>query len=425
MQGQSPADLIPKYLMSMSRRILLIWEQGQNLGHLVRLREFSAQIRRRGGVPVWIVPSKFAAQSLIWSADERRVAPVVGKEGSKVARAQGLHRAPKCFADILLEIGFSDASALAHALGQWVRLFNELEPDAVVCDYSPVAQLAACCQALPTVHLTNGFDAPPGSFPAFFRAGASPPVAHSVTPSVEHLTSSIHEASKSIGRVHTLEEYLAWPTKVHDGLPETDPYGVRSGMRHIGPVTLDGAAFRSYWSEGRQMNGKRVFAYMRGETGNILTILESLKSAEASVLCVWPEVPKAHLERYRGTSIRIETEPVDLTTALERADAVVNYGSAGVVASTLLAGKAQLMVPIDLEKHQLALRMQAQELGLAWFPGQGPIRASIDSLLRDSRVGVAAQVVADTYTDGRLERERAELMDALVLEPCNLVPGSV
>lgn len=408
----------------MSPRILLIWEQGKNLGHLVRLREFSAQIKRRGGVPAWIVPSKFAGQLLIWSTDECHVAPVVGKEGSRVVRTQGLHAIPRCFADILLAVGFSDASALTHALRQWVKLFDELKPDAVVCDYSPVALLAACCQALPVVQLTNGFDAPPGSFPAFSGGPDHPLGSDSVTPSVEHLASSIHEASKSIGRVRTLEEYLAWPTKVHDGLPETDPYGVRSGMRHIGPVTLDATAFRSDWLEGQQMNGKRVFAYMRGSAGSILTILESLKSAEASVLCVWPEVPQAHLERYRGSSIWIEREPVDLTTALERADAVVNYGSAGVVASTLLAGKAQLMVPIDLEKHQLALRMQAQGLGLAWFPGREPIRAAIDGLLSDTRVRAAAQVVAGRYSDGRLVRDRTELLDALVLEPHILMPDS-
>jgi hypothetical protein len=328
----------------------------------------------------------------------------------------------RTFADVLLNIGFLDARVLAEVLGRWSKLLDQLRPDAVVCDYSPIALLAACCHGVPAVHLTNGFDAPPGSFPSFSDARSQGQSLESVGSGVKHLARVIHEASSALGRPRTLNEYLSWATKVHDGLPETDPYGVRPGIHHIGPITLEGANLPLEWAQSACGEGKRVFAYLRGPAASVLTVLESLKSAQVNVLCVWPDVPAAHQRRYRGDSIWIEKNPVNLTAALQCADAVVNYGSASVVASTLLAGKPQLMVPIDLEKHQLALRMQSQGLGLAWFPGQGAFRRSIDDLLHDAHLGATAQAVAAKYADGRLERVRCEMLDALVFRPRGLSP---
>jgi len=44
---------------------------------------------------------------------------------------------------ILLAFGFADANALGRAVRSWIQLFEIVQPDSVLLDYAPAAQLAA------------------------------------------------------------------------------------------------------------------------------------------------------------------------------------------------------------------------------------------------------------------------------------------
>ena len=78
------------------------------------------------------------------------------------------------FADILLSFGFSDADVLGRAVRDWMKLFDVVQPDRIVLDYAPAAQLAAQLQGLPAFQITNGFDSPPADCPIYGIAMRGP-----------------------------------------------------------------------------------------------------------------------------------------------------------------------------------------------------------------------------------------------------------
>jgi len=123
-------------------RVLLAWEQGRNFGHLTRLAEMSDLIARRGHEPVWVIPAAWLGHP--WSGSNRsHPAPVLGPRDTFAFTSALSPGRPDSFADILLAQGFIDAKAVSIAVAQWLKLFESIRPIAILCDYAPVAQLAA------------------------------------------------------------------------------------------------------------------------------------------------------------------------------------------------------------------------------------------------------------------------------------------
>jgi hypothetical protein len=327
-------------------------------------------------------------------------APAFGRAGS--------------FADILLEQGFADPQAVTVAVSQWLRLFESIKPVAILCDYAPVAQLAARLGNIPALQLTNGFDAPPVEFPAFDDRVRGPRGDAARSEGIERLSETIRRVGRDFGVELCLEEFLAWTSKLSDAIPETDPYGARSDFSYAGPFTQSGAMLASCWPLSGERNPRRAFAYLRGGMGRVGGVLEALRLAGVATCCVWPDATDAALQNYNGTCIQISRAPVNLTAALEQADLVVNYGSGSVLCSAVLAGKAQLMMPTDAEKLMFARRVESQGAGITWMPRMGAVATSVQRLLHDESLAAAASAIAGRYLPAQLIRTRDAAVEALV-----------
>lgn len=399
------------------RRVLLAWEQGRNLGHLARLAEMDALIKERNGESSWIVPFARLAHPLAGAAGGSPLHPAPVLQPRKtfaVAGAPAFARA-NSFADILLELGFADPQAVTVAVNQWLKLFESISPVAILCDYAPVAQLAACLGNVPAMQLTNGFDAPPVEFPAFdghARGSRGDDAAGSH--GIERLSETIRRVGRDFGVELGLDAFLACPQKLSDAIPETDPYGERSDFSYAGPFTLGGVAPASGWPPSGERSAKRAYAYLRGGMGRVGPVLEALRLAGVATCCVWPDATEMALRRYSGSCIQIHRSPVNLSAALEQADLVVNYGSASVLCSAVLAGKAQLMMPADAEKLMFARRVESQRAGIVWMPQMGAVAASVRRLLQDESLGAAAGAIARRHSPAQLIQTRNAAVDALV-----------
>jgi UDP:flavonoid glycosyltransferase YjiC (YdhE family) len=405
--------------MRTSPRVLLAWEHGRHFGHRARLGELARQFEDAGAEVVCALPGGEApierqharvGRRHVTSPMLRRSMPLteVTSNSAGCDKAKHVHSntaarrysapsmAPQSFADVLVQLGLTDLSPLHRAVSDWAELFERQRIDHLVVDTAPTAQLAALLCRIPTVHITNGFDAPPPECPLFGIGLRGPMLEarkHDQLAALNHAFTTVAQHFQARAEV-TWRDLLAYPQRWLDVIPETDPYGPRDDTVYLGPIGEAADATPFMWPE-RVAGQRRVFAYLRDAT-TARAAIAALQSIGAQALCVWPQAPEADCIAAARTGITVTPHPVRLSDALSTCDAVINYGSPGIVTHALLAGKPQLMIPIDVEKHLVSQRVQAQGLGVmvGWDAGGQVIREGLNRLLDSPDFTAASTWVA-------------------------------
>lgn len=340
------------------KRVLLAWEFGGGLGHVSRLLGLADFFRSRGAEVVFAVPPQHRAVLL------DHVGPDQLFNSPRVRFSQVAHRGrPHSFAEILWRLGFCNAQALAAAGHEWTRLFGHLGVDLVLLDAAPVAQLASMTAALPAVQITNGFDAPPGHFPTFGLARDEQGIQATNRRRIEALDESIRTATRSMLQQGSagLAEWLAYPERWYDCVPDADPYGPRLGAKYIGPTGKPPGAVQVDWPPGAP-NSPKVFVYLRSAS-DIISTLKALKKFGARVVCCWPE-PHAELHpRLEHGATVVSRKPVSLDHTIPTCDLVVSYGSSTLTSQAILANKPMLLLPQDAEKWVISRAVELRGLG--------------------------------------------------------------
>lgn len=353
------------------QRILMAWEHGRNLGHVARLTAVAQHFEQAGAGIVWALPARHAA-SLASASQAQAVIRTSPRIESRYA-----HRceAPHSFADILVALGFADRERLRSAVIEWIKLFEAERIDRVVLDYAPAAQLAALVAGVPAWQITNGFDAPPADCPLFGIGVRGPMLEQRNRERVDALNSSLAAVGRALGlsRQLSLAQWLAYPRRWYDCIPETDPYGPRDDGVYVGPIGRPPETVRVPWPS-ESGPSRKVFMYLRSGA-HVEAVLRALPLDEVQVLCAWPGVADEMAEQHRWKNVTIVSGPVALGAVLPQVDWVVNYGSTTFVCQALLAGKPQLMLPTDGEKWLVARRVYEQGAGVAVMG-----RATVDAV---------------------------------------------
>lgn len=404
-----------------SPRILVAWEHGRNLGHLVRSSEIANLIRVRAGAVVWAVPPWYIQHPMIAGrGDSVLVAPTFAKPlipGLVIAGQEVVKRRLLSFADVLLALGFRDSRVVELVVTRWLKLFETVQPTAVLCDYAPFALLAACVAGVPATQISNGFDAPPTDFPLFDSTMRGPYLERMNAQKIEQLDQTVNRVARVLGAPSLrLADLMAWPNVVIDGIPETDPYGARAEAIYVGPFATSSSTCEPTWPyDEKSDHGKRLFVYLRG--GESFKVLDVLRTAGLMTLCLWPDASDDALTQFDGTSVQVTREPQKLSMVLKQVDAVINYGSSGFLNTALLAGKPQLMIPTDMEKLMFARRVERQGAGLTWYASKGSMRRAIDQLLSHPALAATAQHIARRYDERQLDDQKSLFLDRLIGGP--------
>ncbi len=391
-------------------RLLIAWASGGNWGHVSRQLALARHAESWSADVVWAVPAcKAAAMQAVRECGYRILA-----SRNVDPPCSALLATPRCYADILLSMGFGDAAVLEAQVTAWLNAFAQVQPDRVLIDYAPAAQLAALLAGLPAVQVTNGFDSPPADCPPYEGQVRGAYLRQHATAHVKRVEQTMHAvASKLAPHMQTsLQALIEHPQRLLDCVPESDPYAEQRDLRtqrttYIGPLGEAPAAEPPHWP-AEISAAPRVFAYLRGARPHFRTALEALHQLGADVLCVWPDVPDDVLATLQHRpQLRITRQPVQIQTALAQAQAVLNYGSSTLVAQTVLASKPQLMLPTDHEKFMVSAQVARNGLGSVCSERQSvaDVQRFAQDLLVDSRAAQAARTVAARH--GNLSEQAA------------------
>lgn len=363
-------------------RVLLAWELGANLGHLLRLLPIAQVLHARGHAVTLAVPDPVATRERLGPSpwDLLRIPRPVSGDPTQ----------PACFAQILAMHGFGTDAMLGDAMQAWQRLLSVARPDVLLADHAPLALLAARLHRVPAVHVATGWESPPfgGSLPILrpqlpeAEPGRVRALEDSIVARINRLCAE-HQAPamQVLGEVFRapLSLLATWPEIDHfQPRPDRPWFAVGDPRRqptYIGPLFSADAGPPAEWPQG---DGPRVFVYMQPGPATA-AMLRHLHAIGARVVASVPGASTAEREA-AGPSCRLHGMPVRLDSVLAQADLVLSHGGHGLTAASLLAGVPMVSVPMQME--QAILAQQVHRLGAGEFLRAAEVQSQGHQLIR-------------------------------------------
>ena len=389
-------------------RILLTWELGSGLGHLLPLRVVGEHLERRGHVVAIAVRQPGLALG------------VFGKTGISVVPAPVVPKAklPPTgqifgFAHMLAGAGFGEEGCLEAFYLGWNALFDEVKPDLVVADHSPFALLALRGRGTRAVTLGLPFYCPPDLFPLpHWTPAGQPPRQDAVVP-VER--QSLKNANRVL-QSHRRPEFKQLSQIFNDvdevmlaSYVEFDHFGPRPDKRYWGHWHATGGTVPS-WPD---VPGPKVFVYVKPFPA-IEFLLNNLRLAGLPSVVFAGGLPDALVARFACATLRFETTPLDLYSAGKQCDLAILTGGHGTTASILLAGKPCLLIPLYVEQllnSQTAVRFGAGRCASA--DSAAAMDVHLHAMLSEAKYRQAAQSFAARYAGFVPGQQIPQLVDRL------------
>lgn len=316
-------------------RLLFCWELGANFGHLSAISAMRPALEAAGCELAFAVANLKAAREMLGPGARIYQAPVwprYAHQGGRIGLAS--------FADVLTLVGFGDADNLAAVTDAWLALFALADPEVLIADHSPAAQIAANVAHLKLVTIGTGFTSPPLEFPEFppLRADIAPAMPERQLLKTANAVLARHGLSP---RAQTLPELFRADARIVIGLPELDPYrsfrreemmAPPGGFPAIGPA-----------------EPIRLFAYLGAELPLFESRVQSLCDLPIPVEIYIRGANPMLLEfiRLRGKTPHLT--PANMVEVIERSTHIVSQGGAMTASMAMAGGRPHLMLPLHDE----------------------------------------------------------------------------
>lgn len=337
--------------------VLICWELGQALGHVmmqrpvakafadrghkvfVALRDFEGARTAFGDLPVTLLPAPIRLE---------RVSPLVKR--------------PLTFAHILHNTGMYDTPELAARVDAWRSLFDLVRPELMVCDHSPTALLASRGLPIQRIVYGTGFYSPPPMSPLpnlcpWVKADPRMLIAHEQGTLDVMNRQLVRLGAPVLPRLADLygevdENFIAM-------IPELDHFGSRKGVRYWGcrPET-EGVV--PEWPSG---SGPKIFGYLKLFPA-LPKLLELIRRLGSPTLIHGSWVTPAEKEKWETPTLRLSREPFNLPSAAQACDLAILHATATSTFTFLIAGKPTLHLPFHLEQQLTARRIARFRAGL-------------------------------------------------------------
>lgn len=371
--------------------ILVTWELGAGLGHLMPLAPIVRRLRRRGH-EVFAAVRDLSRIHRVFNASGVRYlqAPV------KVSETSDRVKTPRNFAHILYNCGYSGFDELIASVHAWQNLLEFVKPDVILFDHSPTALLAARkCNAKRVVFGT-GFCCPPDiqPLPDFrpWMPDASQQLAEDeakVLATVNRVLEACH--ASPLGQLSQL--YREVNATFLTTFPELDHYRKRSDPEYVGVWPSAGGALPA-WPDGE---GKRVFAYLHRFPG-LPRLLGALKHSGCPTLVFADGIDVQLREQHECSTLRFVEQRLDVAAVADTCDMAVLPGGHGTTAAMLLAGKPLLIICSHLEQVHNGLAVKRLGAGcMANANQEEEIVKSLAAVQESDRYATGARRFADRY----------------------------
>ncbi len=396
------------------------------MGHLARLLPVARRLRDSGCRVVFAVVNEQAgARRLTPEGFERTRAPQVqvtageNPPGSAVETGSVL-----CHSELYLRVAFGRPDLAGQCVRQWLALFDDLRPAALLVDASPLALYAALCLGLHSVAIGHGFEVPPqGDNEPCFK-----PWEDGAAQRMEAFGHQLREALRRVRQLLPVALAQRAPLSLHDLFaPSATALCTWPELDHFERATPPGGAPAHYvgpiWSEPPdghilawpQRPGPKVLCYLNLRDKRHDLLWQALTQAGANVVVLSPGgVPRA-CEAVRGWGVTVVEEQIRISSMLGECTAVVTHSGMGTVSMALHAGKPLLLLPENVEQGILAWRLSRQGLAVATvrLKDKTKVRERVGSVLDGAPLKLCAQAFARKYSGFTPEMAVSEVVTLL------------
>lgn len=387
-------------------RILIAWELGRGLGHLVPMAAVALEARRQGHDVTLALPRGADAQG--WLAHTGCPVVEVDLPGAP-ARSFPLSLN---YSANLSRNGYWHAETARGRIGAWSHVMRDVNPDALVAEHAPGALLAGRGTTMTRVVIGNGFAQPPLHDPM--------PQLQSWLPVPDELLRAADDAW--LGPVNVALADLGLPalsavpnlfddtTRLLTIERELDHYADRSEGTFIGAMDAPRYLHLSVLPDVPR-NGY-VFVYVSPFNRYLLPLLSALESLRWPVVAYVPGLPREVSVQH--PDVEWLSAPVDLGSLEGRCRLVVTAGGSMLGSRILKLGLPWFICPEDLEKAVLGLQLIRRGLAdaLNWFaPAPDDF---VDRLSRAGGRGLSGgrAAFAERYRNREAETIAREVIDA-------------
>lgn len=391
--------------------LLLAWELGGGLGHLIRAVPLVKRFRQRGFRVVLAARDLSSVQSVFGElAVEFLQAPI------KTSKPENRVKSPRSLAHILHNSGFGRLDELQALVAAWRNLFAMTGCDLLLCDHAPTALLAARGMGVKVATTGTGFCCPPDVYPLPDFRPWLPEATDQLRAHEDRLLENVNTVLRSnhVGPFERLGQLYGDVDECFLAtFPELDHYPKRSDGEYRGAWPNAGGA-SPQWPNGP---GKKVFAYLKMSRG-LQEVLSQLNHLRLPTLVYIHRLDAQLRGQFQSSRLRFVDRPLDLARVGRQCDLAILNAGHGATVSMLLAGKPILQLPLNLEQTLTGLAIERMNAGLH-VPPDGPTQAgsSLIRLVDSEQYAQGARRFADRYVD--YDPERA--LDALVESAAALV----
>jgi hypothetical protein len=389
-------------------RILFAWELGANLGHLSRDIPVAEKLREAGHDVVFAVRDTRVATEILTPKRFHFI-----QSPMFIGRVH-LNEPPANYAEVLEAEGWCDRIALRGHLQAWLSIMSMGNFDAVVADHAPGALVAAHIAGRIGIAFGNGFEIPPDLEPMPTIRPWQRYSRDRLLTSQCRVLADINAVVTDLGGIRLARLGLIFPVNpIFATFVELDHYGQRRGACYVGSIHGINHAAEILWPSADR---RRVMVYLRTHHQAATLVMTALEELSVSAICVIPGADAQFKAKYQSETILIVEHPVALAPLLENADALIGYGSVGVMTEALLKGVPLLMIPSTVEQYLVSKR--AEEIGtgilIDGVPNRERIRAAITSLLSEVHFKVQAKEFAERYPKITAERAANDVAQLII-----------
>lgn len=371
----------------MTRRVLLAWEQGAGFGHTIQLARLGVRLAAAGAEVVAAVRYLQNAGPLAEAGIRLLQAP---PWPAPAPRPNDHIPASATLTDSLARVGLRDPDSIRPVLRAWRELLDAERPDLMVCDYAPLAGLAARGRC-PVMQVSTAYCLPPADLHVM-------PVFHDFVPS-QHTDTEVlaavntalddtdHAPIDRIGALFTGDDAFVRSFQL------LDPYADLRSQQAEGPVMAE--AMRE-----PAPGARAVFAYLHTDVASRPDVAAVLMALAPRLEIFVPGVDSSWLAPLTAAGATVHARPVSMAEALARSRLLIHQGSAGVAADALAAGVPQVTFSVHVE-HWLngeALAAAGVSRNFPLFhPGARIALEPVLAALEDPDMALVAEAAGRTY----------------------------
>lgn len=355
-----------------SPNIVICWELGGGLGHLVKGAMLARRLLERSCTVSFAVRDLASAHPLL-PEDHYCLVQAPYFDGQ-------LHdwAPPADYAELLLHAGWGQASGLQARVRGWRGLFDALNADLIIADHSPTAVLAARTQGVPCVQWGHGFGVPTRPWPVF-RTWEPTPVER-LAQVRQHVLTTVNAVLGQFGEpgLDAPDQLLNTAACFLTTWPELDHYPDRGSADYCGPLWPAGIG-EVPWAVDSAL--PRIFAYLRPNLPGLPAVIRALAALDADVLVHLSDRSGLELATTTLDRLRFTDRLIDIHAVARQADLVICSGT-DTLHGMAVRGIPTLALPMNAEQRLGSERLLALGAGLSLVPSPAPdfLQAVVDAL---------------------------------------------